>query len=302
MILQNISLLVPCYNASKYIGDFLAHISNLGFAEVIFYDDGSTDNTLELLTKSGFKVIGSTANNGTGFARNRLAGAASCAYIHFHDIDDRFNPDFVRLISEQLPGSADVIVGDADWIVAANGETLIEWRYDDQEAGKDTLAYFITHPLGIINTVYKKDSFLASGGFNEHIRCWEDSDLHVNLAAQGYAFAFTAKVLAYSMRHQQGLSSDQDWCWECRLEFLEGYLQHLPTRYRELLLNEVARCAQAFYDNGQMAYFDKCIRLCGRYGLRLPVSKNWLIKFLKQLPIPGRVPYDIIRGYKKLMF
>ena len=300
MAQNNISLLVPCFNGSKYIDGFLKHIAGLGFTEVIFYNDGSTDNTLELLERSGYAFISSSVNNGSGYARNKLAHNATCGYIHFHDIDDKFNPDFINLIKEQLSQSPDVIVGNADWVVEKTNEVEIQWRYNADEANADPLAYFIEHPLGIINTVYKRESFLAAGGFNEKIKCWEDSDLHVTLASKGYKFAFTDSVLAYSMRHNNGVSSNQNWCWHCRLKFLEGYLQQLPNKYQDVILIEVARCAQIFYDSGVMSSFNKCISICKQYGLSLPISKSWVINILKKLPVPNRLAYDMIRGYKKL--
>lgn len=300
MAQNNISLLVPCFNASKYIDGFLKHIANLGFAEVIFYNDGSTDNTLELLENSGHTFISSSVNNGSGFARNKLAESASCEYIHFHDIDDKFNPDFINLIKEPLSKSPDVIVGNADWIVEATGEVELRWRYNADEANADPLAYFIEHPLGIINTVYKRKSFIAAGGFNEKIKCWEDSDLHVTLAGKGNKFAFTDSVLAYSMRHNNGISSNQNWCWQCRFKFLQGYLAQFPEKYTPIIIIEIARCAQIFYDSRMMNDFKKCINICKQNGLVPPISNNRFINMLKKMPVPPRLAYDVIAGYRKL--
>jgi len=297
---NKIALLVPCFNASKYIDSFLKHIGNLGFDEVIFYNDGSTDNTLELLENSGAAYISSPVNHGPGFGRNRLAENATCEYIHFHDIDDKFNPDFIYLIQEQLAQSPDVIVGNADWVIEATGATEIRWRYNAVEASADPLAYFIEHPLGIINTVYKRGSFLAAGGFNEKIKCWEDSDLHVTLASKGNKFAFTDSVLAYSMRHTNGVSSDQTWCWQCRFKFLQEYLAKFPAKYTPTILIEIARCAQIFYDTGLKADFNKAVNICKQNGLSLPISQNPFINTLKKLPVPSRLAYDLTWGYKKI--
>lgn len=301
MATQNkISLLVPCFNASKYIGSFLKHIDGLGFTEVIFYNDGSTDNTLELLENSGHTFISSPINHGSGYSRNKLAERATCGYIHFHDIDDKFNPDFISLIQEQLARSPDVIVGNADWVIESTGATEIQWRYDANEANADPLAYFITHPLGIINTVYKKDSFLAAGGFNEQIKCWEDSDLHVTLAAKENKFAFTDSILAYSMRHNNGVSSNQNWCWQCRFKFLQDYLTRFSANYTPVILIEIARCAQMFFDTGLKTDFHKAVSICNQHGLRLPISNNAFINILKRLSAPPQLAYSITAGYKKL--
>lgn len=298
---RDLSLLVPCYNAEAYIDEFVAHIEAMDFDEVIFYDDGSTDGTLELLKKTGYKYIHSSINKGPGYARNRLAELCKSKYIHFHDVDDRFNVDFINIVLPYFKEEPDVVVGDADWIIRQTGQLQIQWRYDPAEALKDPLQYFITHPLGIINTVYKRSSFLGVNGFNEEIKCWEDSDLHVKIAANSAKFAIISKVIAYSMRHENGISSDQSWCWRCRFKFLKSYLTELPPQYLYTILSELAKCAQSFYDAGLMKDFNDCINICEQQGLRLPVSKNRLINFVKTLPLPARVPYDLIKAYKKII-
>jgi glycosyltransferase involved in cell wall biosynthesis len=294
-----LSLLVPCYNAENYIEDFLRHLDDLSvsFDEVIFYNDGSTDNTLQILKNSGHRYITSAANRGPGYARNQLAAIAVGDYIHFHDVDDRFNTNFIKTIHKYLPQKPDVVVGSADWIDQATGDLLIRWRYSADDAAADTTAYFISHPLGIINTVYKKASFLAAEGFNEQIKCWEDSDLHVKLAAQNNKFIIIADVLAFSIRHSNGISNDQNWCWQCRLKFLEGYLTALSPAYTNIVLTEISRCAQAFYNAGLFSDFNKCVFLCKQFAFKLPSSKNRLVNLLKRLPLPARATFDLIRLY-----
>ena len=97
------SLLVPCYNAETYLPAFLKNLENLkkNFDEVLFYNDGSTDGTLELLKQSGFRFF-SFENKGAGAAKNFLARAATCPYIHFHDVDDFMHPDYLLHIEKTI--------------------------------------------------------------------------------------------------------------------------------------------------------------------------------------------------------
>jgi glycosyltransferase involved in cell wall biosynthesis len=234
------ALLVPCYNAENYIDKFLNNISNLHrpFDEIIFYDDGSLDSTYKVLISNGLRVIKGGINRGPGFARNRLAEAANSSHIHFHDVDDEFNSAFLELVDgvfEQY--EVDVVLGNADWIDAESRTPIIRWRYDAGEIRQNPLMYFISHPLGIINTVYKKEAFLKVNGFNESIKCWEDADLHVRLAACGTSFGVVDNVLAYSLRHNHGISTDQLWCWDCRLKFIKNYLNN----FRDIIPDQIFR-------------------------------------------------------------
>jgi glycosyltransferase involved in cell wall biosynthesis len=92
--LENVSLLVSCYNKS---GDFIKFQSNaLDFiqakAEICIIDDGSTDESrilLEGFAKSNKKIIfSSRPNHGSGTTRNDLINLASRKYLVFLDMDD----------------------------------------------------------------------------------------------------------------------------------------------------------------------------------------------------------------------
>jgi glycosyltransferase involved in cell wall biosynthesis len=271
------SLLVPCYNAENYIDGFLRNVAQLAvpFDELIFYDDASTDNTLQILTQKGLTVVSCKTNKGPGFARNRLAQQAKGDYIHFHDIDDEFNTAFLALVNDKLQAQpADVILGNADWIDAATRQLVIKWQYDETEMAENPLAYFINKPLGIINTVYKKHCFLKAGGFNEEIKCWEDADLHVRLAASGASFAVINEVIAYSLRHNNGISSNQKWCWGCRLGFLADYLALYYSKVDKTVFEaELLKVQNGFTATRQYHKLGEVISLNKKYGLSLNTAK-----------------------------
>ena len=294
MATQNkISLLVPCFNASAFIGAFLKHITAIDFSEVIFYNDGSNDNTLEILINSGCKYLTSDVNNGPGFARNRLAEAATNDYIHFHDIDDEFNPDFIKLVNEKIIIQPDVILGNADWIDEHTRDLLIRWEYNEERIKDDALDYFISNPLGIINTVYKRNFFLNLGGFNEKINCWEDADIHIRMAMKNATFEVINQTLAYSVRHDHGISKNQEWCWECRFQYLKNYLVELPVANRKAVVCEIAKCAQVFYNHKKNDFFMECYNICKKHNILLPGTNNKILNLLKKLNFPPGILYYI---------
>lgn len=280
------SLLVPCYNAAPYINKFIKHISGLTkpFDEVIFYDDASTDDTAAIISAQGFTVIRGEINKGPGFARNRLAAIATCDYIHFHDIDDEFNVKFLELVDEKLSeNKAGIIAGQADWIDAATRNTLIKWQYNQADINRCAIAYFISNPLGIINTVYKKDNFLKVGGFNECIKCWEDADLHIRLAASGAVFSVIDEILAYSLRHNNGISRDQKWCWECRLKFLENYKASLEAKYQPIIGAEFEKAANNLFHYGKFSKALVAFRYSRKSGYNSPSVNNAILKKIKMV-------------------
>ena len=91
-----VSIIMPVYNASKYIEQSVISVNNqsLKDIELICIDDGSTDNSLELLNKLkdkyDFIKIFTQENQGSGQARNYGISEASGEYIAFLDADDIF--------------------------------------------------------------------------------------------------------------------------------------------------------------------------------------------------------------------
>lgn len=89
-----ISVIVPVYNVEKYLAECLNHITDQTFTdiEIICINDGSTDNSVNILSEFGEKDnrirIISQENRGLGASRNRGIELAKGDYIYFMDGDD----------------------------------------------------------------------------------------------------------------------------------------------------------------------------------------------------------------------
>ena len=92
----SISVIIPCYNSQEYLEECLDSVVNQTFEdfEVICINDGSTDNTLNILEKyakadNRIRII-SQDNSGLAASRNVGLANASGKYICFLDSDDYF--------------------------------------------------------------------------------------------------------------------------------------------------------------------------------------------------------------------
>lgn len=96
--LCRLSVIIPVFNGSKFIEDLLGDVLKLDFPdyEVIVVNDGSTDNTLEILQKYATKYrhikFINQQNQGVSSARNQGLQKAVGKYIMFLDADDRLDP------------------------------------------------------------------------------------------------------------------------------------------------------------------------------------------------------------------
>lgn len=95
-----VSVIMPTYNASKYLADSIESILAQTYTnlELVITDDCSTDNTHSILEEysrkdSRVKVEYLETNRGPGIARNKSIERAKGRYIAFCDCDDRWFPD-----------------------------------------------------------------------------------------------------------------------------------------------------------------------------------------------------------------
>lgn len=101
-----VSIIVPIYNVEKYIVRCVESIINQTYKniEVILVDDGSTDNSLTIITTRYLNIctIISKQNGGLSSARNTGLERCSGEYLLFVDSDDWIVPNAVELLVENM--------------------------------------------------------------------------------------------------------------------------------------------------------------------------------------------------------
>ena len=101
-----VSIILPCYNVACYIDNAVNAILKQTFTdyEVIFINDGSTDNTSEIIKKhcfrSQFKVY-DFLNQGVAQARNEGIKLSQGEYIYFMDPDDDIDARLLEISLEE---------------------------------------------------------------------------------------------------------------------------------------------------------------------------------------------------------
>lgn len=116
-----VSVIIPIYNAEKYISQCLESLLNqtLLEIEIICVNDSSTDGTLDILNRYAkknqrIKVI-SQENAGAGAARNRGLSVAKGEYLSILDADDFFEPNMLEeAFNKAINDKADIVVFKSD--------------------------------------------------------------------------------------------------------------------------------------------------------------------------------------------
>ncbi len=165
-----ISIVIPTYNASRFIPDLLGSIFKQAVddMEVIIVDDCSTDNTVELVKKYPVRLIEMEKNGGPARARNRGVREAKGDIIFFLDSDVIVLDGAVRAVKEhfQKNPSAKCVIG-----ICAT-ESLNEGFVPHYMAMFEYI-HLIGTPESKVSVfaprcgAIKKDFFLEIGGYNE---------------------------------------------------------------------------------------------------------------------------------------
>lgn len=115
--MPKLSIIIPVYNVEKYLPKCLESILNQDFKdlEVICVNDGSTDNSLEVLQEikknDDRVVIIDKKNEGSGIARNLGLSASQGEYIYFIDSDDWLEDDVLgKIISKADELKTDILI------------------------------------------------------------------------------------------------------------------------------------------------------------------------------------------------
>jgi glycosyltransferase involved in cell wall biosynthesis len=118
-MIPKISVIVPCHNVAPFLNRSLSSIcgQRLADIEIICIDDGSTDDTREMLESwaladARISVIKFRKRRGAGAARNAGIDAARGEYVGFVDSDDCVDADFYeKLWNRAVESGQDLIVG-----------------------------------------------------------------------------------------------------------------------------------------------------------------------------------------------
>lgn len=115
--IPKVSILVPVYNVSEYLEECMDSLisQTLEDIEIVCVNDGSTDNSLEILKKYAtrderIKII-SKPNGGLPSARNAALDVARGEYVGFVDSDDYVSKDMFKILyNTTLERKSDIVV------------------------------------------------------------------------------------------------------------------------------------------------------------------------------------------------
>ncbi|WP_170982855.1 glycosyltransferase family 2 protein [Dyadobacter frigoris] len=181
-----ITVLMPAYNAGKFIGEAIRSVLGQSFSdfELLIVNDGSTDGTLSVIQTFDDERITviNQANKGIAAALNIGLRYAKAFYIARFDADDICYPDRLKIQYEFITSNPDFsIVGSGADYVDLYGNYVFTHQPDGfTNAQIQQLSYKIC-PFIHSGVLYKKETILGYGGYNERAYTYEDHFLWANI-------------------------------------------------------------------------------------------------------------------------
>lgn len=113
--MKAVYIVIPAYNEEAAIGEVIDNVLKEGFSSIIVVDDGSSDNTAAVATKSSALTLRHKINRGKGAAtRTGIEAALSLGaeIVVTIDADGQHNPKEIKqLIQPILDNTCDVVLG-----------------------------------------------------------------------------------------------------------------------------------------------------------------------------------------------
>jgi glycosyltransferase involved in cell wall biosynthesis len=212
-----ISVIIPTYNYAQFLDDALNSVLKQNIVndiEIIIIDDGSTDNTAEVVKpflSCNLKYI-YQKNAGLSAARNTGIQASKGRLIQFLDADDMLGKYALSGRLKVLHGNPDISVAVCRTKIfrsSAKGRPdalLLEgWPIYTRHLDIHLCNFNIAPPHAFL---LRRDIIDHIGWFDPNLSACEDYDFWLRVLFQGFKFMFCSHGIVYYRRHKASMSQN----------------------------------------------------------------------------------------------
>lgn len=187
----DLTVIIPTYNRGHFLERAIDSVLNqtLSCAELIIVDDGSTDNSAELVAEKAQKsriplLYIRQENQGPSVARNVGVQQSSSQYIAFLDSDDHWQKQKIKKQYSALQGQSKYRISHTYEKWLRRGEHLNQKKKHIPGHG-DIFGHCLSLcAVGMSTVMLEKSLFAEIGFFNETMRCCEDYDFWLRVSCR----------------------------------------------------------------------------------------------------------------------
>lgn len=307
--MTKVSVIIPTYNrANTVLGAVQSALDQTyPSIEVIVVDDGSTDETTELLSTylPRIKFL-SQKNSGPSTARNHGARYASGEILAFLDSDDVWTSDKIarQVVLMESYGNAmtccvcNAQIIDEDVKKNTNAFDIAGIESKHEEAVWHNPGEVLASRFLLFNQVaaIRRDSFVKVGGYNPRISLLEDHDLALKLASVGGVWGMITTSLVIKSNETKGIGVE---CVKNPIEHaraqriaLSGVLESGLIRNAKMRRN----IAKRLHCNARMIRNEERLLSAdwlGRFVGRIGCAGSSIGNFIARRSIPGAMTEDV---------
>lgn len=184
---MQVSVIIPTYNRAQRLGKAIDSVlaqSHQDF-ELIVVDDGSEDNTDELIENYNSDIVYiRQENSGAAAARNRGIEKARYNLLAFLDSDDWFAENKLKTQIEAMSQNPSCLISHTNEIWYRNGQILNQKLKHKKSSGDIFARSLELCAVGMSTIMIHKEIFDRYGFFDEGYPCCEDYEFWLRISAE----------------------------------------------------------------------------------------------------------------------
>lgn len=292
--MPKVSVIIPVYNQDLFIGQAIDSV----FAqthedyEIIVVNDGSTDETGQILDRYGNRIrVVNQKNKGLAAARNTGLRFARGEMIGFLDADDLWYPEMLSTTVSHLTKNPDIDLVCGAWdLIDKSGQTIRKANKPSTVRARIRADFLGAIALGNLFPVHavlvRRNCFECCGFFDTALRAMEDWDLWLRMAAHGHKIDFIDVPIARYRRHDGCMTLDPQRMESSFHKVLSKLFADERNASRLAGLRIHAYIAQWLYlgeycqEAALAPGLDRCIQMAGKLYDRAPHNEELCQQYL----------------------
>lgn len=307
MNLPKVSVIIPTYNCKQYITQAIESVLTQTYLnyEIIIVDDGSTDDTRQVLQSYYGKIkYLDQENKGSAAARNYGLQAAQGELIAFLDADDFFCDS--KKLEQQvhfLQTRPELGCVQTGWqLIDKDNHTISDIELWRKIPNLDLESWLLWKPVRLSTLMISKSWLQYIGGFNTQFRQSQDWDLMLRLSIEGCRIDWLKVVAVCYRKHNKSITNNISQQAQCILSVLDKFFSRddlpreiieIESKVRYYTLVWLSWC---YYNKGNYSQMSKYLRDSLNHT---PYSKaetisNWIESF-NQFYAQTNTEFDVYR-------
>ncbi|MDC0932439.1 glycosyltransferase family A protein [Arcobacteraceae bacterium] len=239
---MKISLIIPTYNREKLLSKTISSVLNqtVKIDEIIIIDDGSTDNTKEIVNNFQNNTIKYIyqENKGVSNARNHGIKIASYEWLSFLDSDDIWEEEKIEKQIKFHKQNPHIFLSHTDELWMFNNKIIKQKKHQLKPSGFCFEENIPNTLIGASTLIVHKKVFEDVGYFDEDLIACEDYDLWLRILRKYELGLVDEKLITKIAGHENQLSFSTKLMDRYRISALQ---KHLDSQYKESISNEIIK-------------------------------------------------------------